>query len=106
MVEQTLDNVFGALSNQYRRDILRRVTKAPETASSLAKVYGMTIAAVAKHFRVLERAGLIQTRKEGKERLATLAPAGFRDAQAYLDYYERYWNRQLDQLESFLKENP
>lgn len=106
MVEQTLDNVFGALSNQHRRDILRRVTKKEETATSLARIYGITLAAVAKHFGVLENAGLIQTEKRGKERFATLAPGGFRDAKEYLAFYERYWNGQLDALEAFFEEKP
>ena len=104
MVEQSLslDNVFQALSNEYRRDILRRVASAEQTAGRLAQAYGLTLAAVAKHFSVLERAGLVLTEKRGKERFARLAPTGLRDATQWLSYYEAYWNGQLDSLERHL----
>jgi DNA-binding transcriptional ArsR family regulator len=105
VVERTLDldNVFSALANQYRRDILRRAATAEQTSGRLSQIYGITIAAVAKHFGVLEHAGLIRTEKRGKERFARLAPAGLKDAAGYLDYYERFWNGQLDALEAHLE---
>jgi len=104
VVERSLDlnDVFGALANHYRRDILRPAASAEQTSSRLAQVYGITIAAVAKHLGVLEKAGLIRTEKRGKERFARLAPAGLKDAAAYLAYYEQFWNHQLDSLEAHL----
>src|SRR5450432_1365172 len=106
MVELTLDNVFGALSNEHRRDILHRCATGEQTASKLCKLYGLTLAAVAKHITVLERAGLVITRKRGKERLATLAPGAVREAQTYLKDLEAYWTSQLDSLEAHLERNP
>ena len=104
MVEQVLklDSVFQALSNGHRRDILRRVSRTEQTAGRLAQTYGLTLAAVAKHFAILERAGLVLTEKRGKERFARLAPTGFQDATQWLSYYESYWNGQLDSLERHL----
>jgi DNA-binding transcriptional ArsR family regulator len=100
-----LDSVFGALSNHLRRDILRRAATGEQTSGRLAQVYGITLAAVAKHFGVLERAGLIRMEKRGKERFARLAPATIRDAAAYLAYYEQFWNSHLDRLEAHLEKN-
>lgn len=99
-----LDDVFRALANHHRRDILMRVSKQEQTASRLAKAYGITLAAVAKHFGVLERAGMILTEKRGKERFARIQPHGLQEASQFLAYYESYWNTQLDQLEEHLKE--
>jgi predicted transcriptional regulator len=106
MVELSLDNVFGALANKHRRDILRRCAFKEQSASRLCNLYGITLAAVAKHITVLERAGLIVTRKQGKERLASLDPGAVRDAQIYLNDIEAFWTSQLDSLEAHLESNP
>ena len=105
MVEQAveLDFVFQALANHYRRDILRRTATAEQTAKTLANLYGLTIAAITKHFGVLERAGLIQTEKRGKERFAKLSTTGFMNATEWLHYYEQFWNDQLDSLSQHLE---
>lgn len=101
-----LDSIFGALSNHYRRDILRRAAAAEQTSGRLAQIYGITLAAVAKHFMVLEKAGLIRTEKRGKERYARLAPEAVREAAAHLAFYEKFWSTSLDRLEAHLEENP
>lgn len=101
-----LDAIFGALSNQYRRDILRRASMQEQTSAKLAEVYGLTVAAVVKHFGVLESAGLIRTEKRGKERFARLAPETVREAAQHLAYYEKFWTGALDRLEAHLEANP
>ena len=106
MVELALDNVFGALANTHRRDILRRCALEAQSASKLCNLYGITLAAVAKHIAVLERAGLVVTRKRGKERLATLAPGAVKDAQMYLTDIEAFWTSQLESLDAHLERNP
>jgi DNA-binding transcriptional ArsR family regulator len=105
MVEQALelDSVFQALANHYRRDILHRVSNHEQTAKNLASIYGLTIAAITKHFGVLERAGLIKTEKRGKERFAQLSTSGLMTATEWLHYYERFWNQQLDSLAQHLE---
>lgn len=106
MVELRLDDVFGALSNKHRRDILRRCAFEEQSASRLCNLYGITLAAVAKHITVLERAGLIVTRKRGKERLASLDAGAVKEAQMYLKDLEAFWASQLDSLEAHLERHP
>lgn len=105
MVEQALDldNIFHALANQYRRDILKRASSQEQTAKALANLYGLTIAAITKHFGVLEQAGLIQTEKRGKERFARLSNVGFMSATEWLNYYDQFWNDHLDSLTRHLE---
>jgi DNA-binding transcriptional ArsR family regulator len=105
MVEQTmtLDLVFGCLSDPTRRDILKRAAKRELTVGEVARPYKMTLAAVSKHLRVLERARLIVKRRRGKEQMVGLAPRGFADAAAYLRWHEKVWEDRLDALEAYLK---
>ena len=106
MVELALDHVFGALANGHRRDILRRCGQGEQTAGRLAVAYGLTLAAVAKHIGVLERAGLVVTRKVGTERRTGISQHGLTTATDYLHDLEAYWNSQLDKLEAHLEQNP
>jgi len=106
MVEYALDldTVFASLSDPTRRDILKRVSRAHMTIGEIAKSYDLTLAAISKHLKVLERAHLIVKRKRGKERIVQLSPGAFKSATEYLEYYETLWNQRFDSLEGFLKE--
>lgn len=79
MVESNiaLDRIFGALADVTRRDILKRVSRAEPTISELAKPYAMCLAAIAKHISVLEKAGLITKRRNGKEKVIRISWAVF-----------------------------
>jgi DNA-binding transcriptional ArsR family regulator len=100
----SLDTIFGSLADPTRRDILKRVAEGQLTVSEVAQPYDMSLAAISKHLKVLERAKLIVKRKKGKEQLVQLAPQAFADAADYLDWYRRLWERRLDSLEQYLKE--
>lgn len=106
MVEYTmnLDNVFGSLADPTRRDILKRLTVGELTVSQVAAVYDVSLAAISKHLKVLEKANLIRKRKEGKQHIVQLSPAAFKDASEYLKYYENLWTERFDALDAFLKE--
>src|SRR4051812_42263627 len=93
-----LDEIFSCLTDATRRDILRRVASAHLTVSQLAARYNLTFAAVSKHLKVLEKAGLIIKRRVGRKHYIELAPAGFKDAAEYLDYYKVFWESNLDSL--------
>jgi DNA-binding transcriptional ArsR family regulator len=107
MVEYTysLDNVFSALSDPTRRDMLQRLSSAEFTVGQLAKNYDLTFAAVSKHLKVLERARMIIKRKKGKEQIVSIAPQPLADASDYLDWYKKLWENRLDALASYLEED-
>lgn len=108
MVEHTLqlDAIFGCLADSTRRDILKRVAKKELTISEVAKPYRLTFAAISKHLKILEKAQLIIKRRKGKQQLVHLAPHAFKDANKYLQYYEKLLNARLDSLEEYLANNP
>lgn len=106
MVESNLalDQVFGALADVTRRDILKRVSRAEHTISELAEPYAMSLAAIAKHISVLEKAGLITKRRSGKEKVIQIQPEAIKVAAAYLSEYEKIWSTRFDALEKLLEE--
>jgi DNA-binding transcriptional ArsR family regulator len=104
MVERiaSLDLVFHSLADGTRRDMLRRLSRAEETISTLAAPYKVSLAAIAKHVNVLERAGLVIKERAGKEKVVRLVPAALRAAEIHLSEYEKLWARRYDALEALL----
>lgn len=105
MVEYSikLNTIFGSLADPTRRDILRRVAEEPLTISQIAGRYDMSLAAVSKHIKVLERARLVQKHRVGTEHVVHLSAQALADVDRYLSYYRTYWEGQLDRLDSFLR---
>jgi len=97
-----LDRVFAALSDPTRRRILTRLGAGAVTVSDLAAPFRMSLPAVSKHLKVLERAGLIAREIDGRLHRCTLNSAGFRSAAAWIDQHQRFWNLQIDALERFV----
>jgi len=103
MVQQlALDRAFAALSDPTRREVLARLGDGPATVSELADPAGITVTGMAKHVRVLEDAGLVSTRKVGRTRECRLGSERLDDAMAWIDHYQRLWERRLDGLDAFL----
>jgi DNA-binding transcriptional ArsR family regulator len=104
MVEYSLrlDSVFGSLADTTRRDILRRVARSELSVSQIAQPYDLSLAAVSKHLKILERARLVVKRRQGKQHLVQLAPRAFADAEDYLEWYRQLWEDRLDSLEEYL----
>ncbi len=104
MVEYSLelDNVFSALSDPTRRDVLRRVAQAQLSVGQIASDYNLTFAAVSKHLKVLEKARLIVKHKVGRKQFVRAYPAGLRQADTYLEWYRHLWEDRLEGLEEFL----
>jgi DNA-binding transcriptional ArsR family regulator len=104
MVEQAynLDAVFGSLSDPTRRDIIRRISRHSMSVGSIAKNYRFSFAGVAKHLEVLERAGLINKTKQGKEQIVSLQPEALETANKYLVDFEELWHERLDSLDDYL----
>ncbi|MEV7632972.1 metalloregulator ArsR/SmtB family transcription factor [Microbacterium sp. NPDC089318] len=104
--EAEIDRVFHALAIATRRDILRRTIEREQSVSTLANDYEMSFAAVQKHVAVLEEAGLIVKRAEGRERLVRANPEMIARARALLARYEELWRARIAQLDDLLAEKP
>jgi DNA-binding transcriptional ArsR family regulator len=106
MVEYTLqlDTIFHSLSDPTRRDILRRVARCELSVGDLVKHYDVSFAAISKHLKVLQQAGLISKRKEGKKQMVALVPETLKDADAYLEQYRLMWQSRYNKLDSLLRE--
>jgi DNA-binding transcriptional ArsR family regulator len=102
MVEQQLDRVFGALSDPTRRAMLRRLAGGERTVGELAEPFAMSFAAAAKHVKVLEEAGLLRRRIEGRTHRCRIEAGPLARADRWLAYYERFWSARLDDLERAL----
>ncbi|MGU3643503.1 ArsR/SmtB family transcription factor [Microbacterium sp. C23T] len=102
--DDEIDRVFHALAAATRRDILRRTLSAEYSVSTLAREYDMSFAAVQKHVTVLEAAGLIVKRAEGRERLVRADPEMIARARALLARYEELWRARIGRLDALLAE--
>ena len=106
MLNQSLDLAFQALGDSTRRAIVARLAEGPLSVSDLAKPLPMSLPAVLQHLAVLETAGLVASRKAGRVRTCRLEPAALARAEAWLGAQRAEWERRLDRLDAFLKENP
>jgi DNA-binding transcriptional ArsR family regulator len=95
---QKLDATFGALADPTRRAILARLGKGPATVTEIAAPFAMSLPAVSKHVRVLESAGLVARRKQGREHRIALDPAPLVDATRWLSESSKFWEGALDRL--------
>lgn len=103
--DDEVDRIFRALADATRRDIVRRTLAGEETVSRLAADYDMSFAAVQKHVAVLEGAGLVTKRPQGRERLVHGNPETIRRAQHLLDRYEQIWRARITRLDDLLAED-
>jgi DNA-binding transcriptional ArsR family regulator len=104
--DDRIDRLFHALAAATRRDILRRTIEAEHSVSALAREYDMSFAAVQKHVAVLEEAGLIIKRAEGRERLVRADPEMIARARVLLARFEDMWRARIDRLDALLAEPP
>ena len=97
-----LDRTFGALADPTRRRILAQLAGGEECVTDLARPHAMSLAAVSKHLIVLEKAGLVKRRRQGRVHSLTLEAKPMREAQAWIDRYRKFWEGNLDQFEKYL----
>ena len=100
--EDRADAMFHALSDRTRRDILRRVLAGEHSVSALAATYDMSFAAVQKHVAVLERAGLLTKRRNGREQLASGDVAAVQSVAAMLTEIEAVWRGRIARIDALL----
>ena len=96
------DDVFHALADPTRRDILQRAGTEASSVSRLADAYPMSFAAVQKHVAVLERAGLVKKHRRGREQLVETAPEAIADARRALDDLEEVWRARVERMSELL----
>jgi len=99
----SLDRVFHALADPTRRAMLRSLAGGERNISELAAPFAMSFVAASKHVRVLESAGLVHRRIEGRSHLCRLEPAPLAAADGWLRFYERLWTEQFDALDALLE---
>ncbi|WP_141332089.1 helix-turn-helix transcriptional regulator [Myxococcus sp. AB025B] len=97
-----LSATFAALADPTRRAILARLSKGETSVTELAQPFDMSLPAVTKHLKVLERAGLITRSREAQWRPCRLAPKPLKDATDWLEDYREFWEASLDRLEDYL----
>lgn len=102
--EFQLDRLFGALANRTRRAILDRLTRSEQSVLDLAALFEMSQPAVTKHLKVLEQAGLIHKRKEGRYRYCTLDPDTLETASNWIERTREYWEESFAALDHYLEQ--
>jgi DNA-binding transcriptional ArsR family regulator len=105
-IENHLNRTYAAIADPTRRAILMRLTQGEARVTELAEPFAMSLNAVSKHLRVLEQAGLVQRRVQGRDHYLALQPEALRTAAAWLDTYRQFWEKRLDTLETFLQQSP
>ncbi|MGW4479355.1 ArsR/SmtB family transcription factor [Rhodococcus triatomae] len=104
--EDRADALFHALADRTRRDILRRVLAGEHSVSSLAQRYDMSFAAVQKHVAVLEKAGLLTKRRNGREQLASGDVAAVRSVASMLTEFEQVWRGRIARIDELIASVP
>lgn len=98
-----LDTIFHALGDPTRRGMLASLALGEKSVGELARPWAMTFAGASKHVKVLEEAGLIARRREGRAHLCSLNPAPLAEAERWLRQWEQFWTVRLDRLEALVE---
>lgn len=97
-----LDHLFSALSDPTRRGVLAQLCQGPGTVSELARSYDMALPSFTQHLKVLERSGLVHSRKEGRSRVYQVEPKQLKRAEGWLEEQRTIWEQRLDRLDDYL----
>ena len=104
MPPDRLSITFSALADPTRRAILARLVSGEASVTELAEPFQMSLPAVSKHLKVLERAGLVARSREAQWRPCRLEAGPLKDAADWLDHYRRFWEQSFDRLDDYLRE--
>jgi DNA-binding transcriptional ArsR family regulator len=99
-----LSETFGALADPTRRAILARLASGEASVTELAEPFAMSMPAISKHLKVLERAGLIARGREAQWRPCRLQAAPLQDVAGWVEHYRRFWEESFDRLDDYLQE--
>jgi len=98
-----ISSTFAALADPTRRAILARLTSGEASVTELARPFQMSLPAVSKHLKVLERAGLIARGREAQWRPCRLEAAPLKDVAAWVEEYRRHWEQRFERLDDYLR---
>lgn len=98
-----LSETFGALADPTRRAILARLASGEASVTQLAEPFAMSMPAISKHLKVLERAGLIARGREAQWRPCRLQAGPLQDVAGWVDHYRRFWEESFDRLDNYLQ---
>lgn len=101
-MSQSLDIIFHSLSDSTRRDILHRLCYKELSVTEISDNYDISMPAVSKHIKVLENAGLINRRREGKRFMLHSNPAKLQTLDQWISFYRRFWMESFTRLDSYL----
>ena len=101
---QQLDRTFAALADPTRRRILEHLAGGDRCVTDLARPYRMSLPAVSKHLRVLENAGLVRRKRDGRVHRLKLEAKPMQQAQAWIEEYRKFWEESFDRLDDYLKQ--
>jgi DNA-binding transcriptional ArsR family regulator len=104
MPTDQLSVTFAALADPTRRAILARLTQGEASVTELAEPFSISLPAVSKHLKVLERAGLIERGRDAQWRPCRLKASPLKDVADYVERYRRHWEESFDRLDEYLKE--
>lgn len=99
-----LSDTFAALADPTRRAILARLASGEATVTELAEPFEMSLPAVSKHLKVLERTGLIARGRDAQWRPCRLEAGPLRDVSNWVEHYRRFWEQSFDRLDAYLKQ--
>ena len=102
--DEILNNTFAALSDPTRRAILARLAEGEAQVTELAEPFGMSLPAVSKHLKVLEKASLIRRHVDGRIHRFSVNPEPMVSARTWIETYQQFWEQQLDALGAFLEQ--
>src|SRR3984893_334930 len=104
MSPDQLSTTFAALSDPTRRAILARLASSEASVTELAEPFAMSMPAISKHLKVLERAGLIARGREAQWRPCRLEAGPLKGVADWVEHYRRFWDESFDRLENYLQE--
>ena len=102
-MSKNLDTTFAALADPTRRAILARLAQGEVSVTELAAPFEMSLPAISKHLKVLERAGLVIRGRDAQWRPCRLDPRPLQEVAAYLETYREFWEARFDRLDDYLK---
>lgn len=101
--DEPLDRVFAALSDGTRRRLVHALVEGEKTVGELAEPFSMSLVAVSKHLKVLEVAGIVRRRVDGRKHYCTLAPESLTQALDWIAIYRNFWDQRMDALAGLIE---